>query len=200
MYKTDEALDTEIENLRKTIADESLHENSEDKIHSDESIISCDTDTKFADTIRAMFDNGMSDEIITREIEDALHTSQRVFKARVDTDDIMSQESRIKETFGDFDIVNELKYNSLFKRLIVNGVNVHNALLASSKTYADIITDNIKKEARREFAENLRRGRERIMPQREIASIQPKTDINGMSEAQFEEIEKKVKQNKRIFL
>lgn len=200
MYKTDEDLDTEIEELRKTIAEESLHENSEEKFHTDESVFSYDTDIKFANTVRAMFDNGMSDETIACEIEDALNTSQRVFKARIDTDDIMSQESRIKETFGDFDIVNELKYNALFKRLIVNGVNVHNALLASSKTYADIITENIKKEAKREFAENLRRGRERIMPQREIASTQPKTDINGMSEAQFEEIEKKVKQNKRIFL
>lgn len=200
MYKTDEELDAEIEELRRSITEDSLHENNQGQEQSEECISVENADTKFANTVRAMFDDGMSDDDIALGIEDSLKMSQKVFKAKLDTDDIMSQESEIKETFNDFDIVNELKHNALFKRLIVNGVNVHTALLASSKTYADIITQNIRKDANREFAQNLRRGRERIMPQTQTAALQPKTDINGLSDAQFEEIEKKVKQNKRIFL
>ncbi len=199
MYKTDEELDAEIDELRRSIADEVLQENKTEQPQ-EENASAENADTRLADKIRAMFDDGMSDDDIAVGIEDALHTSQRVFKAKVDTDDIMSQEARIKENFEKFDIVNELKYNALFKRLVVNGVNVHTALLASCKAYADIITEDIRKEARREYAENLRRGRELLASKAQTGTQQPKNDISGMSDAQFEEIEKKVKQNKRIFL
>lgn len=198
MYKTDEELDAEIEELRRSITEDTLRENEPEQ--GEENVSVENADTEFANAVRAMFDDGMSDDDIALGIEDALTVSRKVFKAKLDTDDIMSQESAVKETFNDFDIVNELKYNALFKRLIVNGVNVHTALLASNKAYADIITQNIRRDANREFAQNLRKGRERIMPQTQTAAVQPKTDINGMSDAQFEEIEKKVKQNKRIFL
>lgn len=200
MYKTEDELDAEIEELRRSISSETLHEDNTESQQSDENVSEVNADTKLAETVRAMFDAKSSDDDIAIEIKDALQTAHRVFKSKLDTDDIMSQESKIKEIFGDFDIVNELKYNALFKRLLVNGVNVHTALLASCKTYADIITEDIKKEAKREYAENLRRGRERIMPQTQTGTMQPKTDVSGMSDAQFEEIEKKVKQNKRIFL
>lgn len=198
--KTEEELDAEIEELRRSISNENLHTENNSSVQTEEVVSEVDADTKLADTVRAMFDAELSDEDIAIGVRDALQTSQRLYKSKLDADDIMSQESKIKEIFGDFDIVNELKYNSLFKRLIVNGVDVHTALLASCKAYADIITEDIKKDAKREFAENLRRGRERIIPQTQTGAVEPKTDISGMSDAQFEEIERKVKQNKRIFL
>ncbi|MBP3348813.1 MAG: hypothetical protein J6L92_08665, partial [Clostridia bacterium] len=113
---------------------------------------------------------------------------------------LVGQEENVREIFPDFDIVAELKGNTVFKRLIANGIGVHKALLVSNDRYAQIVADDIRLDAKREMAEQLRQGRERVSPYVGANRTSAETDVAAMSEAQFEEIEKKVKKNKKVFI
>lgn len=198
MYKTDEELDAEIEQLRQTINQQ--EQPSENMIVSEENEQEISENEKLAVTIRAMFENDKSNDDIISSIEEALSTSKRVFKAKLDADALLDEEDDVKQIYPEFDIVSELKSNPVFRRLIANGITLHTALLASNRKYEDLIIAKIKTEAKRELADALRKGRERILPRTTDGSCTPKTDVNSMSDEQFEEIEKKVKQNKRIYL
>ena len=198
MYKTEDELDAEIEQLRQTINQQ--EQPSENVIASEETEQEISENEKLAITIRAMFEDDKSNDDIISSIEEALSTSKRIFKAKLDADALLSAEDDVKQTYPEFDIVCELKSNHVFRRLIANGITLHTALLASNRVYEDLITSKIKTEAKREFANALRKGRERILPITTEGCSIPKTDVNSMSDEQFEEIEKKVKQNKRIYL
>ena len=197
MYKTDEELDAEIEQLRQTI---NQKEEPSENINASDEEQEISENEKLAIAIRAMFGENTSNDDVISNVEEALSISKRVFKANLDADVLLSAEDDIKQMYPEFDIVSELKSNPVFRRLVANGISLHTALLASNKAYEELITAKIKTQAKREFAEALRKGREKILPHTVDGSSTPKTDVNTMSDEQFEEIEKKVKQNKRIYL
>ena len=197
MYKTDEELDAEIEQLRQTI---NQKEEPSENINASDEEQEISENEKLAIAIRAMFGENASNDDVISNVAEALSISKRVFKANLDADVLLSAEDDIKQMYPEFDIVSELKSNPVFRRLVANGISLHTALLASNKAYEELITAKIKTQAKREFAEALRKGREKILPHTADGSSTPKTDVNTMSDEQFEEIEKKVKQNKRIYL
>ncbi len=200
MYKTEVELDAEIEELRQAIAQQSLEA---DEMLQETQEPNSNADSELADRLRAMFEhNGekMSDEDIVNAVSGLIESEGKVFKAKTDTDALLTSEAHIKEEFAEFDLVEELRRNALFKRLVANGVDLHTALLASNSIYSENITQRIKRDARREFAEELRKGRERIAPVAANGNTSQNTDIGGMSDEQFAEIEKRVKQNKKIYL
>ena len=198
MYKTDEELDAEIEQLRQTI--DQQEQPCENSIASQEKEQEISENEKLAVTVRAMFEDGTSNDDIINSIEEALSVSKKIFKVKLDADVLLNEEDDVKQTYPEFDIVSELRSNPVFRRLIANGITLHTALLASNRAYEELIIAKIKTQAKREFADDLRKGRERILPRTAEGCSVPKTDVNSMSDEQFEEIEKRVKQNKRIYL
>ena len=199
MYNTDEELDRELEELRKQIQEEAEQTEIPATTENDEPEQPSEDD-KILEAVKALFDENMSADDIINSITDAVNTSCKRFKIEYDIDSLIEQEGQIKDIYPDFEIASELKNNVRFKRLIANGVDVHSALLVSNAEYADCIADIIKRDAKREMADQLRKGKERIMPEINKKSVTPEYDIGSMSDEQFEEIEKKVKQNKRVFL
>lgn len=198
MYRSDVELDAEIDELRRQITMEASEESSEEI--SEENCVEADADKLLAERIRALFGEGVSEDDIVNTVSEALQTAGRVYKVGIDTDELVGQEENVREIFPDFDIVAELKGNTVFKRLIANGIGVHKALLVSNDRYAQIVADGIRLDAKREMAEQLRQGRERISPYVGANRTSAETDVAAMSEAQFEEIEKKVKKNKKVFI
>lgn len=199
MYNTDEELDKELDELRKQIEEEAMRQEEPADAEQEEQQTISD-DERLLQAIRALYDESMSTDDIIEAVTDAVNTSCKRFKAEYDVDNLIQQESEIKEVYPEFDIAHELKCNMRFKRLIANGVDVHSALLASNTAYADCIADIIKRDAKREMAELLKKGRERIMPETQKKAVIPEYDVSNLSDEQFEEIEKRVKQNKRVFL
>ncbi len=202
MYDTDEEFEKELDDLRKQIEQEAMEEElPENNEPTPEQIPPEPTDDeKLVSAIKKLFDEGMSCEELINAVTEAVNTSNKRFKAEYDADELLRQEKEIKQIYGDFDIAAELRNNATFKRLIANGINVHSALLASNNAYADCIAQAIKRDAKREMADLLRKGKERIMPEIQKNSAMPEYDVSSMSDEQFEEIERRVKQNKRVFL
>ncbi len=197
MYKEDaEAL--ELENLRKQIELEAQNANA--PIFCEEANEEENADAELLNAVKALFDKDMSNEDIISRLTDAMNTSLKIFKPEHDVDKLLGEENEIKKVYAEFDIANELKSNMKFKRLIANGVSVHSALLATNEKYEDAIADNIRLEARRNMAELLRQGRERIIPASAKKAFTVECDVAKMSDREFEEIERKVKQNKRVCL
>ena len=201
MYNTDEELDRELDELRRQIEEEALQNDSPEEEKPEEAPASELTDSeKLLTAVKALFSDDMTTDELIGAVSDAVNTACKRFRADVDADELIRQEGEIKQIYSDFDIASELKNNTVFKRLIANGINVHSALLASNSAYADCIAEAIKRDAKREMAELLRRGKEQIMPETQKKSSLPEYDITSMSDEEFEEIERKVKQNKRVFL
>lgn len=200
MYNTDEEIDNELEALRRQIQEEAaqpevLQPEQEEALPQEPS-----EDEKLISAIKALFEAEMNNDELIDAVTEAVNTSSKSFKAEYDADELLASESDIRQVYKDFDIASELKCNTVFKRLIANGIDVHSALLASNKAYAECITDSIKRDAKREMADMLRKGKEHIMPELNRKSAMPEYDIGRLSDDEFEEIEKKVKQNKRVFL
>lgn len=202
MYNTDEEFDVELEELRKKIAEEAALAETEEVSSAEEvdNITEPSDNDKILEAIKSLFDENITADEIIKTVTESVNTACKRFKADYDVDTLIQQEKTVKEVYPEFDLVAELSGNVLFKRLIANGVKVDSALLASNKNYQDFITDKIKCDAKREMADALRRGKERIMPQIEKKSADPEYDLTKVSDEEFEAIENKVKQNKRVFL
>lgn len=197
--KTQEELDLEIEELLKQIEEEA---NTEEEYH-EENIAEEAQDVKdseFAESVKSLFDADETEEAILRKIQDALKTSQRMMNVTYSPDALLAQEEEIREIYPQFDILEELRKNEVFRRLISIGTEVHSALLISNEAYADKIIQEIQTAAQREFAEKLRSGMEFLPSAMQKKSGGSQFDVSKLSDEQFEEIENKVKQNKRVFL
>lgn len=200
MYNTDEEFDNELENLKKQIQNEALQQESDEVQQAEEAQEAPNDDERLISAIKELFEEDMNCDELINAVTMAVNTSNKRFKAEYNADKLLDQENEIKQTYKDFDIAEELKRNNLFKRLVANGIDVHTALLASNKEYAEHITQSIKRDAKREMAELLRKGKEHIMPELNKKSTIPEYDVGKLSDDEFEEIEKRVKQNKRVFL
>lgn len=200
MYNTDEEFDNELESLRKQIQDEASQQTDDEPEQTEEASEAANDDERLISAIKELFEEDMNCDELINAVTMAVNTSNKRFKAEYNADKLLDQESEIRQIYKDFDIAEELKRNNLFKRLIANGIDVHSALLASNKEYADCIVQSIKRDAKREMAELLRKGKEHIMPELNKKSTMPEYDVGKLSDDEFEEIEKRVKQNKRVFL
>lgn len=200
MYNTDEEFDNELENLKKQIQNEALQQESDEVQQAEEAQEAPNDDERLISAIKELFEEDLNCDELINAVTMAVNTSNKRFKAEYNADKLLDQENEIKQTYKDFDIAEELKRNNLFKRLVANGIDVHTALLASNKEYAEHITQSIKRDAKREMAELLRKGKEYIMPELNKKSTIPEYDVGKLSDDEFEEIEKRVKQNKRVFL
>ena len=197
MYNTEDEFDAELEALKEKIKQES--ENT--SINTDENTPEeVQYESKLENRIKELFDDDKTEDEIVFAVAEALDTASKRFKAEYDVEKLLSEEEEIKEVYPEFDILKELKSNTLFKRLIANGVNVHKSLLASSMEYEDIITSIIKRDAKRDMAELLRKGKEKIPTGAGRMSYEAQLDVSKMSEEEFSAIEEKVKKNKRVFL
>ena len=197
MYNTEDEFDAELEALKEKIKQE-----SEDTLINEDENTSQDVqyESKLENRIRVLFGDDKTDDEIVLAVADALDTASKRFRVDCDVDKLLSEEEEIQEIYPEFDIAQELKSNTLFKRLIANGVNVHKALLASSKEYEDVITTLIKRDAKREMAELLKKGKEKITSGAGKMSYEAQVDVSKMSEEEFSAIEEQVKKNKRVFL
>ncbi len=200
MYETDEKFEQELVMLREKIAQEALAQEAAPSEEDTEQAKEKSDDELIAEAVRGMFPEGTSKEDIISGITDAMDTSCKRFRADTDIDRLLGEEKKIREVFPEFDIAEELKNDALFRRMIANGADVHSALLASNGEYQNRITQVIKRDAKREMADMLRRGRERIMPETGHESKEPEYDLSKLTDEEFEELEKKVKQSKRLFL
>lgn len=196
--KTQEELDLEIEELLKQIEEEAnTEEYQEENIAEEAQDVK---DSQFAESIKALFDAEETEEAILEKIQDALETAQRMVNVTYSPDALLAQEEEVREIYPQFDILEELRKNEVFRRLISIGIEVHSALLISNEAYADKITQEIQTAAQRELAEKLRSGMEFLPSAMQRKSGGSQFDVSKLSDEQFEEIENKVKQNKRVFL
>ena len=76
MYKSDDELDAEIEQLRQTINQQ--EQPSENMIASEETEQEISENERLAITIRAMFEDDKSNDDIISSIEEALSTSENI--------------------------------------------------------------------------------------------------------------------------
>lgn len=198
MYNTDEELDIELNDLKEKIR---LEASEASNPADDDMDVKLETaENSFENSIRALFEAEKTDEEIISAISEALDTAGKRFKAECDIDDLILQEEKIKEVYPEFDIAIELKKNPIFKRLIANGVDVHKALLASNNGYEDVITNFIKRDARREMADLLIKNKAKVVNESGRMSREAQVDVSQMSDDEFSVIEEQVKKNKRVFL
>ena len=207
MYNTDDELDKELDELKEKIRLENQEKDGNDEDACDDTQ---DEEKTLVDveseTVRALkrftelSTDGVTDDELIPMIADAFGLMTKKSGPKIDSDVLLEEEERIKQIYAEFDILEELRNNLTFKKLIANGITVHQALVVSNVKYEELVVEQIKKDAKREMAQSLRLGKERITSQSVPRSSGIQIDVTRLSDEQFEEIEEKVKQNKKVYL